>query len=274
VFEVDEKNQKGDKMSVVDLVWMRRPKINAKRFIEIDLFRGLAILLMIFGHLLWDLDYFGVVPMNNIIYSSLQKTVPPMFFLIVGIGLIVSIKRKELKKADENTYYKRLIVRGLKIFNLGMFLTIFSLIFIPERPVFFGVLHCIGLSVVLGAVFLKYRRYNFLFAVLIISLGVLFMQYSFENASALHLLLGMHPANIWSYTVDYFPLFPWFGIALLGMVIGDALYNGDKRRFRMPDLSKYRPAKMISWIGQHSLVIYLLHQPIITGIMYFFVRTL
>lgn len=228
--------------------------------------RGLAIILMVFGHILWDLDHFGVVPMNNSVYSFLQNTVPPLFFLLVGISLIVSKKKIENRTLkDEEAYYRRLVVRGLKIFGLGMVLTLMSLIFIPERPVFFGVLHCIGLSVVLSVPFLKYRRYALLFAILFIFAGNIVVQHPVENPTIFHLTVGLHQTDIWRYTVDYFPLLPWFGVSLLGLVIGDWLYCGNKRRFRMPDLSKYRPAKLFQWAGQHSLGIYLLHQPIIAG---------
>jgi len=243
---------------------MRKP--GSQRFIELDVLRGLAIILMVFGHILWDLDHFGLVPMNSGIYSFLQKTVPPLFFLLVGISLIVSKKKIENKTLKEQEdYYKRLVVRGLKIFSLGMILTTLSLIFMPERPVFFGVLHCIGLSVVLSATFLKYRNYALLFAILFIFAGTIVGQYAVENPTIFHLTVGLHQTDIWSHTVDYFPLLPWFGLCLLGIVIGDWLYCGNKRSFRMPDLSKYKPAKLFQWAGQHSLGIYLLHQPIIAG---------
>jgi len=250
-----------------------RKKHNSKRFIEIDIIRGLAIILMIFGHILWDLDYFGVSPINNGIYSSLQKVVPQMFFLVVGIGLIVSRKKKELSKETEKRYYHHLVVRGFKIIGLGMVLTIFSLVFIPKTPVFFGVLHCIGLSIIISVPFLIFRKYNFIFALLLIVLGLLFSQIAVQNPTILHLILGLQPENIWSFTVDYFPLLPWFGVVLLGISIGDILYSGDKRRFRLPDLERYKPAKLCSWIGHHSLEIYLLHQPVIAGFMYLFVRS-
>ncbi len=70
-------------------------KHSSKRFFEIDMLRGLAIVLMIFGHILWDLDYFGVAPINNDAYSLLQKIVPPLFFLLVGVSLVVGKKKIE-----------------------------------------------------------------------------------------------------------------------------------------------------------------------------------
>lgn len=261
-------------MTLKDRLKIRKQKSNTKRFIEIDLLRGLAILLMILCHILWDLDYFGVIPMNNALYSSIQNFVPPLFFLLVGICLIVSKKKKERTVEEEKKYYNHLILRGLKIFNLGMILTIVSLIVLPERPVMFGVLHCIGLSIILSAPFLKYRCCNLLFAIAIIFTGILFAQFNIENPTIIHLAFGLHQTAFWRFTVDYFPILPWFGVVLLGIFVGDYVYYGDKRRFIIPDLSKYRPAKLFSFLGQHSLEIYLLHQPLIAGALYLFVRLL
>lgn len=247
------------------------PTPTSKRFFEIDMLRGVAIILMIFGHMLWDLDYFGIMPINNAVYSILQKTVPPLFFLLVGVSLIVAQKKLESSiYKNEHKYYLGVMSRGLKIFGLGMILTIGSLLVMPSTPVFFGVLHCIGISVILSAVFLKFRRYNLLIALILIFLGTIISQQCIENATCLHLLIGLHPADIWSHTVDYFPLLPWFGICLLGIVIGDWLYSGEERRFRMPDLSKYAPVRMVQWFGKHSLYIYLVHQPVIAGVMFAF----
>ena len=72
---------------------MAMHKPSPQRFIEIDMLRGLAIILMVIGHIFWDLDYFGLAPMNNAYYNILHKPVPPLFFLLVGIGLVVSRKK-------------------------------------------------------------------------------------------------------------------------------------------------------------------------------------
>ena len=253
-------------MRLNDLLKMVMHKPNTQRFIEIDMIRGFAIILMVFGHILWDLSHFGLTPMNNALYSFLQITVPPTFFILVGISLIVSRKKIETMTIDEEgEYYKRLFVRGLKIFSLGMVLTLFSFIFMPETPVYFGVLHCIGLSVLLSAPFLKYRHYALPASMIIIFIGNILTSYPVNNPSILHMAIGLHQTDVWRYTVDYFPLMPWFGITLLGVTIGDWLYCGNRRTFRLPDLSKYRPIKLFQWAGQHSLGIYLLHQPIIAG---------
>ena len=104
-----------------------------------------------------------------------------------------------------------------------------------------------------------------IFAIFIILVSFPLSNLIFDNPTAFHLALGLHQVNLWSYTIDYFPLIPWFGVTLLGLTLGELLYKENKRRFHFPDLSKYKPVTMISWMGKHSLAIYLIHQPVIAG---------
>ncbi len=256
----------------MDLTKLTQPvyQTHSRRFIELDVLRGFAIIFMIFLHIMWDLDYFGFIPMNTQIYQF-QKIVPAMFFVLLGMCLVVS-KNKKLNQPsfDEKRYNKHLFLRGLKIFGLGMIITIITMIFIPDRPIIFGVLHCIGFSIILSIPFLKFKSYNILFATLIILTGIIMGQYTIENPTVLHLAVGLHQSDIAQYTIDYFPLFPWFGACLFGIALGHFLYKGNERRFKIPDLSKYKPVTMFSWLGQHSLAIYLFHQPVIAGTLFIF----
>ena len=240
------------------------------RFIELDILRGIAIIFMIFLHILWDLDYFGILPLNNKIYQF-QVLVPAMFFLLVGMCLAVSRNRTLTKPSViENQYNKHLFIRGIKIFSLGILFTIITVIFMPERPIIFGVLHCIGFSIILSIPFLKLKTYNLLFATVFIGVGLLIGQIAIQNPSILQLVIGLHPTNIGQYTIDYFPVLPWFGVTLLGIAFGNIMYKDNKRRFQLPDLSKYKPFTIFSWLGKHSLAIYLFHQPIIAGALTLF----
>lgn len=241
-------------------------KIHPPRFIELDILRGCAIAIMIFFHLLWDLDYFGIVSLNNGMYQS-NRYFPPIFFLLVGICLAISASKKQ----TPNERAKHLFIRGSWIFSLGVALTALTLFILPEKPILFGVLHCIGLSIILSVPFLKFKSYNIVFAIAIILMGIVVESFTVKNPTILHLAIGFHQAGIWDYTIDYFPLLPWFGVILIGIAVGDFLYKDNKRRFKIPDLSKYKPATIFSWLGQHSLIIYLLHQPIITGTLFIFV---
>ena len=249
-----------EKLITLAKMAVHKPKKN--RFVELDFLRGFAITFMILLHILWDLDYFDIYSLNNTIYQS-SIIAQVMFFTLMGACLAVVYNKNQ--KSSKIKLYLHLIKRGIWIISLGMIITLVTLIFMPERPILFGVLHCIGLCVILSILFLKLKHWNIAIAITMICTGFVLSTIHTPNPSALHLIIGLHPADFWIYTIDYFPIFPWLGVCLLGVSIGNMLYDGDKRRFKLPDISTYKPVKALSWLGQHSLAIYLVHQPVIAG---------
>ena len=245
-------------------------KIQATRFIELDIFRGCAIIFMILLHLFWDLDYFGILPLNKNFYS-LNIIVPVVFLLLVGICQVVSTNKY---RTQPKTMYFKTIKRGLWVLNLGMLLTLLTAIALPDRPIMFGVLHCIGFCIILSLPFITFKPKTTIIAasLLIISGLAIGLFFTTENPSILQLAAGIHQSNIGQHTIDYFPLLPWLGVCLLGIALGNILYKENTRRFPIPDLSRYKPTRLFTWLGQQSLTIYLLHQPIIVGLLFLYIK--
>jgi uncharacterized membrane protein len=80
--------------------------------------------------------------------------------------------------------------------------------------------------------------------------------------------LGFKPSQF--YTVDYFPILPWFGVVLIGIFIGNTLYPFNKRRFKIKDISQLKFVKFFCFLGRKSLIIYFLHQPILLLLIHLF----
>jgi len=240
---------------------MPTKKKKANRFIELDFLRGFAITHMIFLHFLWDLDYYDIFPLNTFIQNT-NVLVQVTFFTLVGVCLAITFNRKT---KNPKKLYMHLMKRGGWIFVLGMIITAVTLMFMPERPIIFGVLHCIGLCIILSIPFLKLNHWNYPIALTMMVIGIVIGSLDIQNPSLFHIIVGLHPTNFWTYTIDYFPIFPWLGVCLFGVSIGNILYKDNKRMFYLPDLSKYLPVKILSWLGRHSLKIYLFHQPAIAG---------
>jgi len=237
-----------------------------KRFWEVDSLRGLAIIMMILFHLLYDLTYFGEYNLNlrSGFWLYFGRTTATIFILLVGISLTLSFSRtKKIQNAREKIYQKY-IKRGLKVFSWGLIITLTTFVFLREGFIVFGILHFIGISIILAYPFLKLRSGNLLIGIVFISIGIYLKNFTFGFPWLMW--LGLRPERF--YTVDYFPIFPWFGVILIGLFFGNLLYPDYKRKFNLCDLSNFSFIRLFCFLGRHSLLIYLIHQPILIALLY------
>jgi len=260
------------------------------RFTEIDVCRGIAILMMVLFHTLFDISFFGVAPVNveSGFWRYFAYATATLFLLIVGVSLVVSHARAATMLSGLSLA-KKFLLRGAGIFFLGLLVTFATWLYLREGFILFGILHLIGISVMVSPLFFRFKKYNIVLGIACILIGL----FVISNAGPLyaHLLsiqpavswsanytpvisgttvgiifpllllpLGIHSAAFWS--VDYTPLFPWFGVVLVGMGIGEFLYGEGKRHFSVPWFPEFLVSPL-SFLGRHSLVIYLVHQPVI-----------
>ncbi|UCD14170.1 MAG: DUF1624 domain-containing protein [Thermoplasmatales archaeon] len=236
-----------------------------RRFWEIDLLRGIAVVMLIFFHFLYDLNFFDIYKLS--LYSGYfliyVYTGGALFLSLIGVSLTLSYARAK-KNFTKKQLQLKYLKRGLKIFGLGMIITLATRICLGEGFIVFGALHCIGASIILAYPFLRLRYQNFLLGIILILIGIVLKNFTFDFYWLIW--LGFTPTQF--YTVDYFPLLPWFGVVLIGAFIGNSLYPKYKRRFALKDFSKFRFIQLFCFLGRHSLIIYLLHQPILIGLIY------
>ena len=232
------------------------------RLWEIDSARGVAILMMIIFHTVFDLSFFAIFPVDAAtgFWRYFAYATATLFLLIVGVSLVISHDRTALKVSGF-PLAKKFVLRGAGIFVLGLLVTLATWLYLPQGFVIFGILHLIGVSVMLSPLFFRLKVWNIPAGIFCIFTGwFVVSRISLPSPSVLLLPLGIHGPSFWS--VDYTPLFPWLGVVLIGMGVGAFLYSGGIRHFALkslPDLF-IRP---LSFLGRHSLVIYLVHQPVI-----------
>lgn len=231
-----------------------------KRFYELDLLRGAAIILMVVIHALHTLNFFGNYnyALNTGYWLYLSKAGASIFIILAGISLTLSSAR-----AKTGTF-KRFLKRGIIIFSWGLIITLITRIALGERFVVFGILHFIGLSIILAYPFLPFARLNLLLGVIIILISFPLSEITLQTPW--FLWLGFRPSGF--YSIDYFPLFPWFGLFLIGIFLGNTFYPKAQRKFAIPEISKSLPMELLCLMGRNSLAIYLLHQPILIVILF------
>lgn len=234
-------------------------KTVAGRLWEVDALRGLAVVVMLGYHLVWDLDYFGHyrTDLDTGIWPWIQQIFLTVFIFLVGLSLWLSYTRRGRIK------FSGYFSRGLKILGWGVGVTVATRLFLGEGTVFFGILHFIGVSVICAYPLIRLGVANmFLGAAFIAATGCL----SPLPDSPFLAWLGLSPLNL--YTVDHVPIFPWLGVVLLGSGTGRLLYPGGQRRIELPYLDMDRNLRFLTFLGRNSLLIYLLHQPVFFGLFF------
>jgi uncharacterized membrane protein len=230
--------------------------MQAERFWEIDSVRGIAVILMAIFHFFFDINYFRFFNFGNPAWQwQLAATFIAFLFLsVAGISLSISHAK--------NPSPKKFLLRGAKIFSLGLLITAATWIYPHEGFIQFGILHLIGLGIILSIPFLKFKKLNLALGLAFLATGF-FLQTRHFNFPWL-LWLGFMPQGF--YTLDYYPLLPWFGLVLVGIFLGKEIYPNGKRH--LTEKTEPKNLRFLSFLGKHSLAFYLLHQPIIIAALF------
>lgn len=232
-----------------------------ERLWEIDFLRGLSIILMVifnWSYVLKFLDIY-ILTRSSLYWNLFPKAIASSFILIAGVSLTLRHEALLERNLSLRKIYRSYIKRSAFIFGLGLGITAVTYISYPEYFIFFGILHLIGFSTLIAIPMIK-RPYLGLItgsAILAVSSTL-----SYSSESLLLASLGLSPVNI--QTFDYFPVFPWAGLIFLGIFLGNILYPEGERKIDFVEQLDFKLFRSIGkYLGQNSLLIYLIHQPLI-----------
>lgn len=233
--------------------------MNKTRIWELDALRGFCILCVIVIHFVFDLQYFAGLDLQlPALYLFIQNNGAVLFILISGICA---------------TLGSRSFRRGCIVFGSGLLISAVTYGMIAlnmagnDARILFGILHFLGFSMMIYPI-LKKLPTAFLAvsgAVLIVA-GYLLLQRSFDTPMYLHWLFVFGIRYPGFAAGDYFPLLPYLGWFMEGIVLGRTLYRGKKTL--LPKVNaNLAPLRFFQFCGRHSLIIYLVHQPICYGLL-------
>jgi uncharacterized membrane protein len=217
-----------------------------------------AIVMMVVYHFTYDLDTFVGLDVDSTtgLWSLFADVTAFLFVFLVGVSLAISRVRAE-RRLGGWFLFRKYLLRGAKILGFAMALTAGSWA-LGIGVIAFGILHLIGVSIILAYPFLDLRLANLVLGAAVISAGIYVGAQELTSESLWLLPFGVIPLDF--PMPDYRPLLPWFGVVLLGLFAGNTVYAGREGRPGTP-----APARPLAFLGRHSLLIYLVHQPLLVA---------
>lgn len=212
------------------------------RFLIVDVLRGFTVVLMIIFHFSFDLNYYGLVRFDIIhhpFWYIFPRLIVFLFLFTTGISLAIA--------HQDQIHFGKFFKRLLLILFWAAIISGTTYFLFPENWIYFGTLHAIAVVSCMTLPFLQYPRLSLAVAL------ALFIPSVFFDLTIPWFEL---PHSSW----DYISPFPWLGASLLGVF---AMHKGMHQVY-LPDS---KPMKFLKFLGVHSLFIYLIHQPILFGLL-------
>ncbi|WP_295317485.1 heparan-alpha-glucosaminide N-acetyltransferase [Roseobacter sp.] len=230
------------------------------RLLWLDIARTAALVGMVVFHFFHDLEIFGILPRGTTVtggWDVFSSLVAGSFLFIAGISFWLA----HGDGVRWRSFVRRLIVLCLA----AALVSLATWVVFPDNFIRFGILHCIALSGVLGLICLR------LPGVVNAGLAIVFVMAPDHLRSDLFnadLLLWTGLATVTPPALDYIPVMPWSGWFLAGLAAAQMLRPGRLRPAIALSRRYPKGAAFLAWPGRHSLTIYLLHQPVLLGLIW------
>ena len=225
------------------------------RYVFVDVWRGLAIIGVVIYHFGWDLNFFGFIP-ASLMFSTpvtvFARALAGSFMFLAGVSLVLAHSRQ--------TRWRKFLRRLAKLVAAATAISVVTYFLFPEGFIYFGILHAIALASLLGLPFLRLPiGLVFLASLAMLAAPLLFETSSFDTRVLAWIGFAADPpmAN------DFVPVFPWFGVTLAGIACTRLFLAKQRMRDAMPHTAGSAVIRGLTWVGQQTLPIYLLHQPLL-----------
>jgi uncharacterized membrane protein len=241
--------------------------MSSTRFDAIDALRGVAIVWMTVFHFCFDLNHYGFLRENfyaDPLWTTQRTLIVSLFLFCAGLGQAVAV--------SQGQSWGRFWRRWAQVAGCALLVTAGSLWMFPKSFIYFGVLHGIAVMLVIVRLTAGWGRWLWGAGALALALwwagglqlapdGALASLAPLFDSRALNWLglISRKPV-----TEDYVPLLPWLAVMWWGMASGQWLLRRHADRLATPLPAGARP---LAWLGRWSLSWYMLHQPVLIGLV-------
>lgn len=237
------------------------PPPTRPRLLILDTVRGVAVAAMMVFHFCLDLATHGFARFDFSRdplwggWQAFRAGILTLFLCASGASLYLG--------HQGGVDWARFLRRMGVLVAAAALVTVVTEFAVPGRTPWMGMLQSIALMSVLGLPLRKLGRWNLILGLVAIGTGTFVTSPVFNRVPLQAVgLMTYAPA-----TEDYVPLLPWFGTFLVGLFWGEVLSRKDISTRGDPPWTPGVPLRLLAWAGRHSLLIYLIHQPVFIGVL-------
>ena len=242
----------------------------SERLWEVDVARTIAILMMVVYHIGYDADLLGPERGHRPLQRRLagaaggHRLVVPVHRRGEPVDLERALPRRAGSPAGPST--SATPAGPARCWRPPLLVSIVTLIALGDDYVRFGILHCIAVTMLILPLLVRLAPPLLLvLGVAVIAAGIALVHDGPRSDAIGLLALGFRRTG--TEGVNWYPLLPWLGPAILGLAAGAVLYpDGRRGRWgrRLPTPSH---ARALGWPGRHALPIYLVHQIVLIALV-------
>ncbi|MBC7438258.1 MAG: DUF1624 domain-containing protein [Bdellovibrionales bacterium] len=241
--------------------------MKAQRFDSIDALRGVAIVWMTLFHFSFDLNHFSFIRQNfytDPFWTGQRTLIVSLFLFCAGLGQAIAVQQGQT--------WQRFWRRWAQVAGCAVLVTVGSLFMFPNSFIYFGVLHGIAVMLIVVRLTAGWGSWLWLAGAVALLVPLVAGQWLGEGGALAGYadLFNSRPIN-WlglitrkPITEDYVPLIPWLGVMWWGMAAGQWVLRRRPAVVARPMPSAVSP---LTWLGRWSLSWYMLHQPVLLGLL-------
>jgi uncharacterized membrane protein len=225
----------------------------------VDALRGFAVAQMIVYHFIYDLVYFGWLQLamtRDAPWVQWRSAIVTQFLLLVGVGLVL---RDSFKPAWADFWR-----RWAQIAGAAALVSAGSWFLFGPRLIWFGILHFIAVALIIVRLLRPLGPWNVALALAVLPLAWVLATPAL-NAAPWNVLGWV---TVKPRTEDYVPLFPWLAAVLFGAGLASLWQRRGWALWPACAALNRRPPRLLVWLGTWSLTVYLVHQPLLMGVLW------
>jgi uncharacterized membrane protein len=225
------------------------------RFDRLDALRGVAIVWMAAFHFCFDLNYYRFIHQNFYVdpFWTVQRAcIVTLFMACVGAGQAIA--------AAQHQSLERFWRRWAQVAGCAILVSIGSWLMFPRSFISFGVLHGIAVMLIIARCTVSWGAWRWPLGLIAIVLPKVFADPFFDTRWTNWVGLVTHLP----VTEDYAPVLPWLGVVWWGAAATGWLLAHRPTLLGGPPPPAARP---LAVLGRWSLSFYMVHQPVLIGIL-------